>query len=281
MMTRVGPGRPRNLRAMLGEMRALAPSEFESVRDFLTEERPGPLVGQHVLATGNGSLWVDRLPGPRAVLARTAGNWSLAGEPEAIDPGELPTGLPGMIDAPDSFLPLLRSAFADLKIWDRVILHLPAEPATPELDRIDLRPLRANDAQRLAGLDPQLQWISETWEGPKGIASSGRAWGALLGEKLVSVAVSFFVGTRHEDIGVVTNAGERGRSLSAACAGRLSSDIRARRRKPSWSTSPDNRSSLRVAEKLGFEIERHDRLYVTGQEIPKPAMPGPGPRPGD
>ena len=65
----------------------------------------------------------------------------------------------------------------------------------------------------------------------------------------------------------------RGAGLSAACAGGLRDDIRHRGRRPSWTTSPDNRASLRVAEKLGFKVQRHDRLYVIGASIPSPARP--------
>jgi RimJ/RimL family protein N-acetyltransferase len=33
-------------------------------------------------------------------------------------------------------------------------------------------------------------------------------------------------------------------------------------------TSPDNLASIRVAEKLGFTLQRTDALYVVGREIP-------------
>jgi RimJ/RimL family protein N-acetyltransferase len=50
-------------------------------------------------------------------------------------------------------------------------------------------------------------------------------------------------------------------------------DVRARGRTPSWSTSPDNRPSLRVAEKLGFEKARDAVLYVVGMPVPGSARP--------
>jgi RimJ/RimL family protein N-acetyltransferase len=38
----------------------------------------------------------------------------------------------------------------------------------------------------------------------------------------------------------------------------------------SWSTSPDNRPSRRIAEKLGFALLRHDALYAIGIAPPQP-----------
>ena len=72
---------------------------------------------------------------------------------------------------------------------------------------------------------------------------------------------------------MVTEAAYRGQGLSMACADALCQDIERRGRHASWSTSPDNRASIRVAEKLGFRFEREDRLYVIGLDIPMPARP--------
>ncbi|HJZ49449.1 MAG TPA: GNAT family N-acetyltransferase [Roseiflexaceae bacterium] len=89
----------------------------------------------------------------------------------------------------------------------------------------------------------------------------------------LAVACSFFVGRLYEEIGVVTEAAYRGQGLSVACADALCQDIERRGKQASWSTSPDNRASIRVAEKLGFRFEREDRLYVSGLDIPTPVRP--------
>ena len=91
---------------------------------------------------------------------------------------------------------------------------------------------------------------------------------------LASVAVPFLIGDRFEDIGVVTQLAFRGRGLNPACAGRLCEAIRARGRTPSWTTSPENLPSRRVAEKLGFAPVREDVLYVVGMPVPEVARPG-------
>jgi predicted GNAT family acetyltransferase len=94
------------------------------------------------------------------------------------------------------------------------------------------------------------------------------AWGAWTNGRLASVACTFFVGYQYEEIGVVTEPEDRGRGLSVACAGALCQYIRARGRTPSWTTSPDNTASIRVAQKLGFVHDRDDYLYVAGMLIP-------------
>jgi predicted GNAT family acetyltransferase len=79
------------------------------------------------------------------------------------------------------------------------------------------------------------------------------------------------MGERYEDLGVVTEPEFRGRGLSVACAGALCEDIQSRGHWPSWTTSPDNTASIRVAEKLGFSLQRRDILYAIGVPIPEPA----------
>jgi RimJ/RimL family protein N-acetyltransferase len=123
------------------------------LRDWFVPDRPGPLVGLHVLQTGHGACFADRCPHPRAVLTDIAGNYALA----------------------------------------------------------------------------------------------------------------------YEDIGVVTEPEWRGRGLSLACAGALCENIQGRGRRPSWSTAPENTANVRVAEKLGFAVQRRDCLYVVGSAVPEPA----------
>ena len=151
-------------------------------------------------------------------------------------------------------------------MWPRVILVQPGVAVTARTpERCEVRRLAAPDAPRVATLDAELTWISVTWGGAHGLAESGYAWGAFVDGALASVACSFFVSDGFEDVGIGTQAAVRGQGLAAACAARLCGDILARGRRPTWSTSPDNRESLRVAEKLGFQFERNDRLLVVSR----------------
>ena len=125
-------------------------------------------------------------------------------------------------------------------LWPRLIQALPESAELPAR-RAGVRRLGPGDAAALARLDPSIAWISETWDGPAGLATSGRAWAAFDGDALVSVA----------------------------CASAVAADIRARGHRPTWATSPDNLASRAVAGRLGFAHVRDDVLYAVRTPIPE------------
>jgi RimJ/RimL family protein N-acetyltransferase len=247
----------------------LTPAQLATLRNWFLPERPGPLVAQHVMATGHGSCLADRWPDPRAVVAETGGNYTLAGDPGALDPAALRGRVVGFVEAPAEFEPLLAAATRELHVWPRVVLALedPVEPP-PHRGGHQLRRLGPEDAGSFAGLGDETDWIANTWGGPGGLAASATAWGAFAGERLVAVACPFFVGAVHEDMGVATEPGFRGLGLGSACAAAVCQDVRRRGRLSSWTTSPDNAASLRVAAKLGFRRQRDDRLLVADVPVP-------------
>jgi len=230
-----------------------------SVAALFAPERPGPLIHQHAAASGVGRCRADRPVDPRTAVADVAGNIACRGEPAAVP------DLRGLVEAPPGWVPALREV-AEVLVWARIIAVLPdgAEPVS----RHPVRRLTSSDVADLEGLDRSIDWISVTWGGHAGLAASGRAWGAFDDNRLVSVATSFFVGAAHEDIGVVTEPGHRGRGLSTSCAAAVVADIRARGHRPTWTTSPDNTGSRAVAGRLGFVHERDDVLYAVGVPIP-------------
>ncbi|MDP8925178.1 MAG: GNAT family N-acetyltransferase [Chloroflexota bacterium] len=252
-------------------MLLLSSDQAATLRDRFLPDRPGPLIGLHVVQTGCGACFADHWPDPRATLVDTAGNYSLAGDPAGLSPPDLKGRVAGFVEAPEPFLALLRATFGDPVVWDRVILDLPTATHVPRSSAAVVRRLGPDDAYHVWGLGPESNWIAKTWGGPAGLAASGTAWGAFVDGRLASVACTFFRGERYEDIGVAAEPEFRGLGLSGACAGALCEDIRGRDRTPSWSTSPDNAASLRVAEKLGFALNRRDRLYVVGRSVPVPS----------
>ena len=253
----------------------LTRDQLAAATHLVPAERPGPMIAQHVLATGNGSCLADRWPGPRALLVETGGNWTPAGDPAALEPAALRGRVAGFVDAPAAFEPLLRAAVRELREWPRVVLTLdgPGGPPPEHRGGLQVRRLGPGDAGSLARLGDETGWIASTWGGPRGLAASGTAWGALDGRRLAAVACPFFVGEGYEDLGVATEPGFRGLGLSPACAAAVCQDVRRRGRVPSWTTSPDNTASLRVAAKLGFRLQRRDRLLVADIPIPEPAAP--------
>jgi RimJ/RimL family protein N-acetyltransferase len=245
-------------------MLQLTYAQAADLRSWFLPDRPGPLVGLHLLQTGYGVCFADRWPEPRVALVRTGFDYALAGDPGVLRPDELRQLIDrGSLDVPTHFEPLIRAAFPDVKSWARVILHQSDRPALVSgPSAATLQRLQPRDEAGVAGLSPESAWILRTWGSPAGLAASGHAWGAFLDEQLVAIACSFFVGEHYEDIGVVTESPHRGQGLSTACAAALCADIEGRGRQASWSTSTDNQASLRIAEKLGFRVQRHDRLLL-------------------
>lgn len=231
-------------------------------------DRPGPCAGLHALNTGHGTIWADRWPEPRAVLALAGSDYCLAGDAAALAAAELRSTVAGFVDAPAAFVPLLREAFAELVEWQRVVSCLRVAPRYSRPAATAVRRLDLADGGAVAALAPENAWIAKTWGGAEQLAASGYSWGAFAGGRLVSVACSFHVGDCCEEIGIVTESDFRGRGMSSACAGALCEDIIARGKTPSWSTSTDNLASLRVAEKLGFGFDRNDVLYAAGISVP-------------
>jgi len=251
----------------------LSPVQIASLNSWFFPDRPGLLLGLHAIHTGLGQFFAFRWPEPRALLIETVGNYSLSGDPEAFAPTDLIGRITGEVDAPQSFLPLLQKSFPEMKIWDRMILTHEAGLSTSLPCTFSLRRLTKADTNLISRLSPEVAWITKTWNGPDGLARSGYAWAVVDGRKILSLSCSFFVGQTYEDIGVVTEPAYRGQGLSTVCTAALCRDIIARGPRPSWSTSNDNLASLRVAEKLGFQFQRYDYLYIINQPIPDSPQP--------
>ena len=249
-------------------MLLLTPDQAVTLKDWFLPERPGPLIGLHVLQTGHGVFYADRWPQPRAILVDTASNMSLAGDPSGLQPDDLRAHVAGFVEAPAPFVPVLRATHPDLVAWERIIFALVDKPRYPLPNDYLVRRLTIDDAHALGELSPNSRWIYKTWGTPVAMPASGYAWGAFADNQLVAIANIFFLGQQYEDIGVVTEPGFRGLGLSVACAGALCEDIQVRGHIPSWSTSLDNLASQRVAEKLGFAFQRYDYIYVIGSDLP-------------
>jgi RimJ/RimL family protein N-acetyltransferase len=251
-------------------MKRLTPEQTATLKPWFLPERPGPLIGLHIIQTGHGICLVDRWPAPQAVLVESAGHYTLLGDAEVLAPEDVQPHIKGFVETSEAFLPLLKAAFPDLRVWQRVVFEQPAAPNLDMAGDYVVRRLEPSDCYHLQG-PSEMAWISKTWGGPAGLTTSGLGWGAFVAGQLASVACTFFLGERYEEVGVVTEPAFRGSRLSTACVKALCRDIHARGHTPGWSTSPDNTASVRLAEKLGFAFHRHDRLYVVGVPIPEPA----------
>ena len=80
-----------------------------ALRPWFLPDQPGPLVGLHVVRTGHGTCFVDRWPEPRVVLAQTAENYELVGDPRnALSPQELQPLIAGFLAADQAFEQIVR-----------------------------------------------------------------------------------------------------------------------------------------------------------------------------
>ena len=245
-----------------------------TLRPWFLPEKPGKLLGLHVINTGHGSCWVDRWPNPRGVLVNSGLDYFLAGGTDALD-GRTLRQITGWVDvANDSLLRILREERQHLVPDDRLVLELVGKAnrgTTPSLESSTIRPLLPGDTGHLDGLSAEISWIHNSWGGAEGLAASGHSWGAFVNGRLASVACTFYVGDEYEDVGVVTEPEYRGLGLSAACAAEVCDSVMSRGRRPTWLVSSQNPASLRVAQKLGFSTTGHLRFFGCGlQEPPQP-----------
>ena len=149
---------------------------IDAVRPWFTPELPGPVIFAHIRYSGVGRCLVDRWPDPRVVMAQTSGNYSIRGNPDAIDNSAL-DDLTGFVEAPPAWESMLRRIDPGVAMWNRVVAVLPAAASTPPPDP-RVRRLTAAETEAVGQLHPKLSWICDTWGGPAGLAGSGMAWAA-------------------------------------------------------------------------------------------------------
>ena len=174
------------------------------------------MIAQHLLGTGNGSCLADRWPAPRALLVETGGNWTLAGDPAALDPAAVAGRVAGFVEAPAAFEPLLRAAARELHEWPRVIftLEAPGDPPPRAPRRRRGAPARAR-RRRVAGRAGLRDGLDRQHLGrPRGAGRQRHRLGRVLRAAAGRRACPFFVGEAYEDLGVATEPGFRGLGLS-------------------------------------------------------------------
>ncbi|MGW2860220.1 GNAT family N-acetyltransferase [Streptomyces sp. NPDC001205] len=222
-------------------------------------------LAEHALATRSGRLWVDRAEQPRTVAVSCAGHVLLSGDPGSLEPAGLAPLADRYVLAPARFLPALGSAFDRVVPWERMVYVHTEEPAAPRLPRgVTVRRLVDSDATALVALGTDSAWIHASWGGPSRLAKSGHAWGAFHRGRLLAVACTYFLGSRFEDLAVVTVPEHRREQLALSCVVALCADVEARGRTASWTCSRYNRPSRLLAWTAGFRLEHEYVHYATG-----------------
>lgn len=222
-------------------------------------------LAEHVLATRTGHLWADRPERPRAMAVSCAGHALLSGDPGALDPAALAPLAHRYVVASPRFLPLLGAAFDRVVPWERMVYVRREKPPVPRPPHgVTVRRITAADTRALAELSMDSAWIYASWGDPAGLAASGHAWGAFHKGRLLAVACTYFLGSRYEDIAVVTGPDHRRQQLALSCVVALCADIEARGRTASWTCSRYNRPSRLLAWTAGFRLEREYVHHATG-----------------
>ncbi|MFI5980363.1 GNAT family N-acetyltransferase [Streptomyces sp. NPDC051555] len=85
------------------------------------------------------------------------------------------------------------------------------------------------------------------WGGPEQLVASGLGWGAFHRGRALSLACTYFLGSRYEDVTALATPRQPPPVLALACVTALCEDIAARGRTPSWTCSRDNRPSRLLA----------------------------------
>ncbi|MCM2423039.1 GNAT family N-acetyltransferase [Streptomyces sp. RKAG293] len=254
--------------------------------DWFPGGSPGTgALAEHARTATTGRWWADRPIRPRAIAVSCAGHVLLRGDPRAVDPGALAPLTGGCFDAPDRFLPVLGAAFHRITPWERMMwLRTGPAPAFGPPPGATVRRLTAADRHTIRHLGPDLQWVTSSWGGALAAAASGHVWGAFRDGRLVSLAGTYFLGSRYEDLAAATAPDHRGQGLALACVTGLCADISARGHEPSWTCSRDNRPSRRLAWAAGFRLVREYVHHVAGapavlgRRTPVPATPVAEPR---
>ncbi|WP_414168347.1 GNAT family N-acetyltransferase [Streptoverticillium reticulum] len=232
--------------------------------------RPGlGSLTEHIRSTGTGHWWADDPRAPRAGAVGCAGHVLLGGDPRALRPEDLAPLAHSWFAAPDRFLPLLGAAFDRIVPWERMVWVRDGgagRAPVPSPD-IRIRRLTAADAKAVRALGPDLAWIAESWGGPHALAVSGHCRGAFRNGRLLSLACTYFLGSRYEDIAVATAPEARGRGLARACVHALCADVASRGRTASWTCSRDNHPSRALAAATGFRLVREYVHYAAGRAV--------------
>ena len=107
----------------------LSLEDARTLKGWFLPERPGRLLGLHVITTGCGSCWVDRFPNPTGVLVHSGFDYFLVGAPQAFKSRDI-RGMVGWVDiADESLMHALDTYHSKIITEDRVALELTTPPA--------------------------------------------------------------------------------------------------------------------------------------------------------
>ncbi|HEU5100270.1 MAG TPA: GNAT family N-acetyltransferase [Roseiflexaceae bacterium] len=105
----------------------------------------------------------------------------------------------------------------------------------------------------------EIRWM---WPSEERFYDHGFGWAALAEQQIVCWCTAEYVSADRCGIGITTVAEYERRGIATATAGRFVERAFRRGLRPYWECRADNPGSIRVAEKLGFELLARERYWA-------------------
>jgi RimJ/RimL family protein N-acetyltransferase len=114
---------------------------------------------------------------------------------------------------------------------------------------------------RLTHLDEMEGWIESFWHSPQDFLQTGYGYCAIAGDAIAAWCLTVFAAGSARELGLATIPVFRKRGLATQVAAACLEHGIANKHTLHWHCWAENRPSVRVAEKLGFHIEREYSVY--------------------
>jgi RimJ/RimL family protein N-acetyltransferase len=135
---------------------------------------------------------------------------------------------------------------------------LPALSKEFELRRIDEGLLES----QLVHMEDMRGWIDSFWETPRDFLHTGYGYCILTSDTIAAWCLTVFAAGSARELGVATVPDFRQRGLAAHATAACIEHGLAHDQQIHWHCFQENRPSARIAEKLGFRLEREYSVYT-------------------
>jgi RimJ/RimL family protein N-acetyltransferase len=144
------------------------------------------------------------------------------------------------------------------------LAQVPSEPPAPRLPGvafalIDRALLERRDLENIDEVRSEIRWM---WPSEERFCAQGFGYVALLDRRVVCWCTAEYLSPQQCGIGIQTEQAHQGRGVATATAARFVAECARRGTRPYWECAGANRPSIRVAEKVGFELIERTRFWV-------------------
>jgi len=134
----------------------------------------------------------------------------------------------------------------------------------PEVEGIRLLPidralLSSTSLTNIEHIRSEIQWM---WPSEERFYAKGFGWAAAIENQLVCWCTAEYLSAKRCGIGITTAPAFERRGIATATAGANVREALGRGLTPYWECRADNIGSIRVAEKLGFELLTQERYWA-------------------